>query len=83
MPYAVPYLIAAGVAASAAGTAYQISQGSPKQPSPVQASKDPNVDAFRKSNASSFAPGAAAAAGGALTQSAPSQNVGTNTLLGS
>lgn len=69
-----------GATTAVAGTAYQISQGKPKQPSPVQASKDPNVDAFRRQNGSALAPGAAG--GGGTLMGGSGNNVGTSTLLG-
>jgi hypothetical protein len=76
-----------GSVTAVAGTAYQISQGKPKQPTPTQASKDPNVDAFRRQNSSSMAPGAALAGnsstgGTSLMGGGGTGNVGTSTLLG-
>lgn len=73
-----------GAAATTAGTAYQLSQGKPKQPTPVQATKDPNVDAFRRQNSGSMAPGAALAGNSSTLMGGGSGtgNVGTSTLLG-
>lgn len=81
-----PITIAAlvGAAATTAGTAYSLSQGKPKAPTPVQATKDPNVDAFRRQNASNMAPGAALAGNSSTMMGGGSGtgNVGTSTLLG-
>ena len=72
----------AEIVGAVAGTAYQLSQGKPKTPTPVQASKDPNVDAFRRQNGSTFAPSAAGAAGGSSLLPGSGNNVGQSTLLG-
>jgi hypothetical protein len=76
--------IAAIVAASTsvASLGYSLSQGAPKVPAAPQQSKDPNVDAFRRQNGSSFAPGAAAAGGGMSLLPGSGSNIGSSTLLG-
>ena len=74
-----------GATASAAGTAYTMSQGSPKIPAAPQAAQSPNADAFKKKNAASMMPGAALSGNSGTILGAgagPSQNVGTSTLLG-
>lgn len=84
MATAVPYMIAVGVAASVAGTAATIAKGSPKIPAPPAPTTTPNIDAFRRKNSSSMAPGAALAGNSSTLAggSGPSQSVGTSTLLG-
>lgn len=73
-----------GAAATTAGTAYQLSKGSPKLPATPAEAKSPTADAFAKKNAAAFNPGAALGGTGSLIGSGagPSQNVGTSTLLG-
>lgn len=72
-----------GATAAVGTSAYTIAQGKPKTPTPTQATKDPNVDAFRRQNQSALAPGAAAAGGDpTLLGGSGTGNVGTSTLLG-